>query len=57
MGDNLIDELVSYIEMVEVAGDEEWGSCRNIEKLLHDADMPAVYYKLIELKTKKGSVK
>jgi len=36
-----------YIEQVEVQIDGEWGSCRRLDELIADADMPELYAEVL----------
>ena len=38
----------AYIERVEVKIDNEWGDCRDLEELISDGEMPALYTEVLE---------
>jgi hypothetical protein len=48
----LLDDLISYIEDVELTLEHEFNSCRSLSQLIADDDMPDIYNKLLELKPK-----
>ena len=46
----VLDEIIEYIEDTEQTIDGEWGSCRDLKKLIRDKQMPELYDKLIALR-------
>lgn len=46
----VLDEMIEYIEETDQQIEWEWGSCRSLQKVKDDNDMPDIYYKLIALK-------
>lgn len=49
MDNELIQEILDYIEEKEFAIEHEWGYCRKLETLIENHEMPEIYYKLKEL--------
>lgn len=51
MKKQLIEDIVKYVEEMEVNIDGEWGLGRDLEELLADEDeyMPDFYYKLKDM--------
>lgn len=49
MDEELIQEIITYIEEKEECVDGEFGSARSLEKLISDNDMPELYWKLKNL--------
>ena len=45
----IIEEIIEYIETVEVAWDAECGSYRSLKRLIDDYAMPSLYYRLKEI--------
>jgi len=45
----LLPEIKAYIEQTEVTIDGEWGSCKNLDELLRDGEMPELYAKVCNL--------
>ena len=50
MDDQLIDEILEYIENVEQKIEGEFGMCRTFEQMIADGDAPEIYNKLKALK-------
>ena len=50
MNNELLDEIIVYIEESEDKIEGEWGSGRGIKELIKDDCMPELYFKLIALK-------
>ena len=46
----VLDEMIEYIEETDQQIEWEWGSCRSLQEVKDDNDMPDIYYKLIALK-------
>lgn len=46
----VLDEMIEYIEETDQQIEWEWGSCRSLQEVKDDNDMPNIYYKLIALK-------
>jgi hypothetical protein len=49
MNKDLLLEIKEYIEDTEAMIDGEWGSCRSLEALIADNEMPELYTKVCEL--------
>jgi hypothetical protein len=45
----LLQKMVEYVEDKEVIIDGEWGSCRDLEELIQDEEMPELYFELTNL--------
>lgn len=43
----LLEEMKDYIEDAQKIIDSEWGSCRSIEEILKDGDMPEIHSKVL----------
>ena len=41
-------QLKIYIENMEEKVDNEWGSCRKVEKLITDGKMPEIYFEILD---------
>lgn len=54
MREELIREIIKYVEETEVAWDAQVGDVRTLEQLIRDDRMPAFYAELVvELTTKE----
>ena len=42
----LDEQIVDYIERVEVQIDGEWGTCQSLEELIEASEMPEIYNQL-----------
>jgi hypothetical protein len=45
----LLQKMVEYVEDKEMIIDWEWGSCRDLEELIQDEEMPELYFELTNL--------
>lgn len=45
----ILEAVKAYIEEMEVKVDGEWGCVRELEELIRDGDMPALYREVTEL--------
>jgi hypothetical protein len=50
MLNELLPEIIDYIEMMEESIDGEWGSGRSSKDLIKDNCMPEIYNKLLSLR-------
>lgn len=50
MKQELINEIIAYIEEVEQKMENEWGSFREVSELIEKKEMPDVYYKLVQIR-------
>jgi hypothetical protein len=46
---DLLQKMVEYMESKEMIIDWEWGSCRDLEELIQDEQMPELYFELTNL--------
>jgi len=49
-GNELINEIIAYIEEVEQKMENEWGYFRELSDLIEKKEMPDVYYKLVQMR-------
>jgi hypothetical protein len=52
--EKMAKQAIGYIEEMEVKVDGEWGDCLNLEELLEQGKMPALYYGLISCLKEDG---
>lgn len=45
--DKFLKAVREYIEQVEVKIDGEWGMCRELDQLIAEGDMPALYAEVL----------
>jgi len=50
MKQELINEIIAYIEEVEEKKENEWGYFRELSDLIEKKEMPDVYYKLVQMR-------
>ena len=53
INNKLLLEIIEYIEQKEVMVDGEWGSCRRLNELIKDNEMPPLWIKLKTLSENK----
>ena len=44
--DDLIEDILEYINSTTEQFDGEWGDARSLEEIKADGDMPEIYYKI-----------
>lgn len=51
---SLLDKVIRYIEATEEELDGEWGSARNVDRLLELGFMPKIYTELLAVRNTKN---
>ena len=50
VSNELLNEIIRYIEETQEAIDDEWGSCRKLKDLIECGEMPDIYEQLTKIR-------